>query len=74
LYNKKFNSFITQHPALPGMSGGPIFNMNGQVIGLTSANYTRKVQRNPEIQIHVENGIGVNLEEINRFLQTRNLS
>ena len=69
LYNKAFHSFITQHPALPGMSGGPIFNEKGEVVGLTSANYTRKVQRNPQLQINVENGIGVDLREIKYFLK-----
>lgn len=68
LYNKGFQSFITQHSALPGMSGGPIFNIEGEVVGLTSANFTRKVQRNPSLQIDVENGIGVGLNEIKSFL------
>ena len=31
LYMKKFQSFLTQHAALPGMSGGPIFNLQSEV-------------------------------------------
>ena len=70
LFGKTFRSFITQHDALPGMSGGPIFNLKGEVVGVTSANYTRPVQRNPKLQINVENGIGVELSEIKDFLNS----
>jgi len=68
LYNKSFKSFITQHSALPGMSGGPVFNTSGEVVGLTSANWTRKVQRSNNLQTSVENGIGVDLQEIKQFV------
>jgi len=68
LYNKTFKSFITQHSALPGMSGGPVFNLAGEIVGLTSANWTRKVQRNSQLHTNVENGIAVDLKEINEFL------
>jgi len=67
LYNKQFNSFISQHPALPGMSGGPIFNLEGEVVGVTSANWTRTIQRKP-LPIHVENGIGIDLGEVKSFI------
>ena len=66
--NKSFKSFITQHSALPGMSGGPVFNLAGEIVGLTSANWTRKVQRNSQLHTNVENGIAVDLKEINEFL------
>lgn len=70
LYNKTFKSFITQHSALPGMSGGPVFNLNAEVVGVTSANWTRKVQRSSQLHTNVENGIAVDLQEINQFLET----
>lgn len=70
LYNKTFNSFITQHSTLPGMSGGPVFNVRGEVVGLTSANWTRKVQRSQTEVTKVENGIGVSLDELKIFVNS----
>jgi len=70
ILNKKFRSFITQHAALPGMSGGPIFNLDGEVIGLTSAVWPRKVPVNQTAHIDIPNGIGVELSEIKGFLES----
>lgn len=67
LYNKQFNSFISQHPALPGMSGGPIFNLEGEVVGVTSANWTRTIKKDP-LSLNVDNGIGIDLGEVKSFI------
>ena len=69
LFNKKFTSFLTQHSSLPGMSGGPVFNMDGDIVGVDLANYTRKVPRTKDIVSQVENGIGISLEEILSFVE-----
>lgn len=69
LFDKKFTSFLTQHSSLPGMSGGPVFNMDGEIVGVDLANYTRKVPRTNQIVSQVENGIGISLDEIIRFLE-----
>ena len=68
LYKKKFHSFLTQHAALPGMSGGPIFNLQSQVVGVISANWTRRIPRPNGVNLNVENGIGIDLTEVNSFL------
>lgn len=68
LFNKKFKSFLTQHSSLPGMSGGPVFNMDGAIVGVDLANYTRKVPRTKDIVTQVENGIGISLDEIRSFV------
>ena len=69
LFNKKFESFLTQHSSLPGMSGGPVFNLDGDIVGIDLANYTRKVPRTKDIVSQVENGIGISLYEINKFIE-----
>lgn len=68
LYKKKFHSFLTQHAALPGMSGGPIFNLQSDVVGVISANWTRRIPRPNGVNLNVENGIGIDLIEVNAFL------
>ena len=68
LYNKKFQSFLTQHAALPGMSGGPIFNLSGEVVGVISANWTRRIPRPNGVNLNVENGIGIDINEVRTFL------
>ncbi len=70
ILHKKFDSFLTQHAALPGMSGGPIFDLTGNIIGLTSAVWPRQIPLSNNKKITLENGIGVELSEINTFLKT----
>jgi len=66
-YRKSFDSFITQDASLPGMSGGPIFNLSGELVGVTSANATRQIPRN-KFPLTIENGIGVELSEVKLFI------
>jgi len=70
ILNKEFRSFITQHAALPGMSGGPIFNQDARVIGLTSAVWPRKIPLNKSQAIDISNGIGIELNEIIQFVDS----
>jgi len=70
ILKKKFRSFITQHAALPGMSGGPIFNQDSEVIGITSAVWPRKVPLDKSRSIDVSNGIGIELNEIHQFVKS----
>lgn len=69
ILNKKFYSFLTQHAALPGMSGGPIFNLDAEVVGVTSAVWPRKVPLPSRQHISIENGIGVDLAEVKNFAE-----
>ncbi len=66
--NKSFHSFLTQDASLNGMSGGPIFDLNGDVVGVASANLTRQIHRKNGIPLTIENGVGIDLVEIQAFL------
>lgn len=65
---KKFDCFLTQNVALPGMSGGPVFNRKGFVIGISLMMYPREIKlpnRNP---IEVQNGIAIGSNYIEDIL------
>lgn len=66
--NKSFHSFLTQDASLNGMSGAPIFDLNGEVVGVASANLTRQIPRANGIPLTIENGVGIDLVEIQAFL------
>ncbi len=66
--NKSFNSFLTQDASLNGMSGAPIFDLNGEVVGVASANLTRQIPRANGIPLTIENGVGIDVVEIHEFL------
>ncbi len=55
--NKFYQGFITQHTSLNGMSGGPVFDIEGVVYGIDVAMITRtiKVQNQPDLI--VQNGV-----------------
>ncbi len=70
LYNKPFKTFLVQDASLNGMSGGPIFDLNGDVVGVASANFTRQIVRPNSVPLNVENGIGIDLSEVKSFIST----
>ncbi|MFZ1675785.1 MAG: serine protease [Saprospiraceae bacterium] len=68
LYNKTYKTFLVQDASLNGMSGGPIFDLNGDVVGVASANFTRQIPRPNSVPLIVENGIGIDLLEVKHFV------
>jgi S1-C subfamily serine protease len=66
---RTYDGYIVQHSCLVGMSGGPVFGMDGKVRGMAAATVSRSVpdvSGNPTV---VRNGVVIDLEHIERFLE-----
>lgn len=66
---KTYDGYIVQHSCLVGMSGGPVFDMEGRVCGMAAATVSRTV---PDAGGHptvLPNGVVIDLEHIQRFLE-----
>jgi S1-C subfamily serine protease len=68
--NREYDGYIVQHPCLPGMSGGPAFDMEGKVRGMAVANLTRTIPEPEGNPIVVSNGIVIDVEHIRRFIES----
>jgi S1-C subfamily serine protease len=63
-----YNGYIVQHACFPGMSGGPVFDMEGKVRGMAAATLTRTIPAAPgEAPIAVSNAIVIDVEHIRAF-------
>lgn len=60
---KLYKGFITQHTSLKGMSGGPIFGLDGQVYGMDVATMSRQIH-DPSAPMTIANGIGLGINYI----------
>ena len=59
-----------QHPCFSGMSGGPVFDMEGKVRGLAAATLTRTIPAVPgENPTVVSNAIVIDVAHIRGFLE-----
>jgi S1-C subfamily serine protease len=68
--NRTYDGYIVQHACLPGMSGGPVFDVEGKVRGMAVANLTRTIPEPDGNSIVVSNGIVVDIEHIRGFVET----
>ena len=66
---RTYDGYIVQDPCLSGMSGGPVFDMEGTVRGMAAANLTRTIPELGESPTIVRNGIVSAAEHILRFLE-----
>jgi S1-C subfamily serine protease len=64
----RYNGYITQHNCLPGMSGGPAFDIYGNVRGMGVATLTRTIPEPNGNATVVSNGIVIDVEHIQRIL------
>jgi S1-C subfamily serine protease len=64
-----YDGYIVDQPCFSGMSGGPVFDLEGKVRGMGVATYTRTV---PELEgdpLVVRNGIVLDVEHIRAFVE-----
>jgi ABC-type multidrug transport system ATPase subunit len=66
---RTYDGYIVQHSCFPGMSGGPVFDVDGHVRGMASATFTRTIPPVPgEAPTVVSNAIVIDVEHLRRFL------
>jgi hypothetical protein len=68
---RTYAGYLVEHSCYPGMSGAPVFDMQGKVRGLVGANLTRAIPPLPDQRPTVlANGIVIDAEHIRGFLET----
>ncbi len=65
-----YDGYIVGHSCLVGMSGGPVFDMQGKVRGMAAATVSRTVPDSSGGLSLLPNGVVVDLEHIRGFLDT----
>jgi S1-C subfamily serine protease len=66
---RTYDGYIVQDPCLAGMSGGPVFDIEGKVRGMAAANLTRTIPEPGGTPTIVRNGIVSHGEHIRRFVE-----
>jgi S1-C subfamily serine protease len=67
---RTYDGYIVQHACFAGMSGGPVFDMDGTVRGMAAATLSRTIPALPgESPTLVTNGIVIDVEHIRDFLE-----
>jgi S1-C subfamily serine protease len=61
---RTYDGSIVQHTCLPGMSGGPMFDLEGRVRGIGMANLTRTIPEPGGPGLAVANGIAAGLDHL----------
>jgi hypothetical protein len=68
-----YSGFMTRDASYPGMSGGPIFDIEGKVWGMNVAHVSRQIPRPPNPNpIEVINGISIKTEILSQVINTNN--
>ena len=67
--NRIYDGYIVQHTCLRGMSGGPVFDMQGKVRGMAVATLTRTIPEPGGTPTVVQNGIVIDVQHIREFIE-----
>lgn len=66
---RTYDGYIVEHACFPGMSGGPVFDVEGRLRGMAGATLTRTIPAAPgESPTVVRNAIVIDAEHIRGFL------
>ena len=65
---RTYDGYIVQHSCLVGMSGGPVFDVEGKVRGMAAATVGRTVPDPSGDLAVIKNGVVIDLEHIQRML------
>jgi S1-C subfamily serine protease len=69
--HRQYIGFITQHASLRGMSGGPVFDIEGVVYGMDVATWKRKIPEPDGSETIIENGLVLGVERIREVINER---
>jgi S1-C subfamily serine protease len=69
-----YDGYIVQHACLVGMSGGPVFDVEGNVRGMAAATLSRSVPDPSGSLAVVPNGVVVDVEHVQGFLDAARLA
>jgi S1-C subfamily serine protease len=67
--SRVYDGWIVGHPCLSGMSGGPVFDVEGKVRGMAAATVTRSEPALDGDPTVVKNGIVLDSEHIRAFIE-----
>ena len=67
--DRVYDGYIVGHPCLSGMSGGPVFDVEGKVRGMAAATVTRTEPQLDGDPTVVRNGIVLDREHIRAFIE-----
>ena len=66
--NKVYHGYLVGHPCFSGMSGGPVFDVEGKVRGMAVATVTRSEPELTGDLVVVKNGIVLDVAHIRAFI------
>lgn len=67
---RTYDGYIVTHSCLVGMSGGPVFDVEGKVRGMAAATVSRTVPDSSGSLTSLPNGVVIDLEHIRGFVET----
>ena len=67
--DRVYDGYLVGHPCFSGMSGGPVFDVEGKVRGMAAATVTRTEPELEGVPAVVRNGIVLDREHIRAFIE-----